>query len=105
MSKKSSGLFTLITGAVVGAAALFLSDKKNRSKTTAAIKTAKKKYGDNPQKAVKDAVTLAKKETKKVKATSKKAVTKATSTAKKNVATSVKKRAEKTIKNTKKSSK
>lgn len=65
MSKKSGGLFTLLTGAAMGAAAVFLSNKQNRVKTSKVIKSAQKKYGDNPKKAVKDAVSYAKKEVQK----------------------------------------
>lgn len=40
MSKKGKGLFALITGMAAGAAAVFLSEEKNRAKTVKAVKKA-----------------------------------------------------------------
>lgn len=41
MSKKGKGLFALMTGIAAGAAAVFLSEEKNRAKTVKAVEKAK----------------------------------------------------------------
>jgi len=95
MSKKSGGLFTLVTGIAMGAAAVFFSKEENRAKAQKTLATAKKKYEDDPSLALKDAV----KQTKKV---AKKVSTKAKTTA---VKTATKKTAKKASSSTKKASK
>jgi hypothetical protein len=82
---KKSGLGALIAGVALGAAALFLSKKENRIKATKAVKTAVTKakkleaeYKKNPAK-----VTAAVK--KKVAVQSKKIAKKAVAVAKKKV--------------------
>ncbi len=64
MSKKKGGLLTLLTGVAMGAAAVFLSDKKNREKTKQAAddalekaKTVKKDLKKDPEKFVKKTIT------------------------------------------------
>jgi uncharacterized membrane-anchored protein YhcB (DUF1043 family) len=56
---KGSGLASLVTGIALGAAALFLSDEKNRtkvkgqlSKVTADVKTVSKEWQEDPDKAI-----------------------------------------------------
>lgn len=62
MSEKKKGLLTLITGAVLGAAAVIFSKKENRDKAAEiAKKTGKeaqklaKDFKENPEKVMKDA--------------------------------------------------
>jgi hypothetical protein len=62
MAKKAKGLLALITGMTVGAAAIFLSSKKNRDavarearKVATKAKTAKRKVVSKVKKAVKTA--------------------------------------------------
>lgn len=94
MSKGNAGLFTLIAGMAAGAAALFLSDPKNRAKTKKALNTAaseatkmKKEYEANPtafkKKVAGQAKKTAAKAIKKAAATSKKVAKKAKTASKK----------------------
>lgn len=69
MAKRKGGLFALITGVAVGAAAVFFSKKENRTKTVKAAKTAAKKAKTAKRKAV----SSAKKAVKKGRAAAKKA--------------------------------
>jgi hypothetical protein len=71
MSKKM-GLFSLITGIAAGAAAVFLSDEKNRQKAETTLKDASvaakkisKEIKNNPEKAVADLKKTGKKIVKK----------------------------------------
>jgi len=103
MSKKSNsgGLFALLTGAALGAAAVFFSNKKNRDVAKNTISTAKKKYKDNPKKAVADVKKIANQKVKEVKAVAKKKLAKSVATSAGTVskrASSVKKQATKTAK-------
>lgn len=73
MGKQSGGMFAFITGAVMGAAAVFLAKKENREmakkKLTQAQKTAeklKKEIKDNPEKVKQDAVRAGKQIAQKV---------------------------------------
>jgi CHASE3 domain sensor protein len=70
MSKKSSGLFTFITGLAMGAAAVFLSKKQNREKTLDLVNKTKKQVLS----ATKQAKTQAKKELTKAQSLAKKTV-------------------------------
>jgi hypothetical protein len=97
MAKRTSGLFTLLTGMAAGAAALFLSDEKNRqstkkelSKAGTTAKKLKSEYDKDPAafkvKVHKDGKKLAQKAVKKAQTKAKKAKTsakKAKKTAKK----------------------
>lgn len=89
MSKKSGGLFALLTGIGLGVAAVFLSKEENRTKTKeVALKTVvkakklKAEYQKNPTKVKKQLKATA---TKVVKAAEKK-VKKIAGTAQKKVA-------------------
>jgi|GEM_PF-942309 len=75
---KNSNLFTLLTGVVAGAAAVFFSNEKNRqkakqelNKVSATARVYKKKFEDNPEETVDELVTkvetVAKKQVKKIK--------------------------------------
>ncbi len=73
MSKKKNGLGTLITGMVLGAAAVFFSKKENRDKAKKkadeAVKKSKelkKQLEDNPQQVVEEVSSQVKKAAKKV---------------------------------------
>ncbi len=79
MSKKSGGLGALLFGAVMGAAAVFLSKKENRDKTKAVITKATSKaqklkadYKKNPEKVKKELATQGQKLAQKALAEAKK---------------------------------
>lgn len=67
MAKKSGGsLFTLVTGVVLGAAAVFLSNSKNRATTKKIVKKESKKVRATATKVKKIARKKSKKIQKKV---------------------------------------
>ncbi len=88
MPKKSGGLFTLLSGVAMGAAAVFLSKKENRDKASKALHQA----GEEIEQAVndykKDPEAFKKRVVKKGKAVARKATT----TAKKSVKKTTKKK-------------
>jgi alkyl hydroperoxide reductase subunit AhpF len=74
MSKKSSGLFTLLTGVAMGAAAVFFSKKENRQEAQKVAKQVKTKAVTAAAEYKKDPTAFKKKVVSKGKAVAKKAV-------------------------------
>ncbi len=74
MSKKSGNFFTFLTGAIVGAAAVFLSKDKNREQARNTLESTKKKvmklkqtYHQDPEKFKKEVLSESKQVASKVK--------------------------------------
>ncbi len=74
MSNKSGNLFTFLTGAAIGAAAVFLSKKQNRDKAQKSLEEAreqiaklKKQYHSDPDKFKQDMLHEGKQVAEKVK--------------------------------------